>query len=117
MPVYEYGCTKCKREFEYQQRMSDPPMKKCEACGGKLERLISRTSFQLKGGGWYKDLYASSKSSDTSGGGDGASSTSSDAKPAATDAKPAASDAKPAAKPANDAAPAKKKTKQSSKGK
>jgi putative FmdB family regulatory protein len=116
VPVYEYGCTKCKREFEYQQRMSDPPMKKCEACGGKLERLISRTSFQLKGGGWYKDLYASAKSSDA-GGGDGGASASTDAKPAASDAKPAASESKPAAKPATDAAPAKKKAKPSSKGK
>jgi putative FmdB family regulatory protein len=61
MPVYEYRCTKCEKEFEYQQRMSDPPMAVCEACGGELERLISRTAFQLKGSGWYKDLYSSSK--------------------------------------------------------
>lgn len=61
MPVYEYRCTKCEKEFEYQQRMADPPMTVCEACGGELERLISRTAFQLKGGGWYKDLYSSSK--------------------------------------------------------
>jgi putative FmdB family regulatory protein len=61
MPVYEYRCTKCEKEFEYQQRMSDPPMTVCEACGGELERLISRTAFQLKGSGWYKDLYSSSK--------------------------------------------------------
>jgi putative FmdB family regulatory protein len=43
MPVYEY---------EYQQRMSDPDKTACEACGGALERLVSRTAFQLKGGGW-----------------------------------------------------------------
>ena len=61
MPVYEYKCSACGREFEYQQRMSDAPKDVCEACGGKLERLISRTAFQLKGGGWYKDLYSSSK--------------------------------------------------------
>jgi putative FmdB family regulatory protein len=61
MPVYEYECQACHREFEYQQRMSDPDKTVCEACGGALERLISRTAFQLKGGGWYKDLYASSK--------------------------------------------------------
>jgi len=59
MPTYEYKCTSCEKEFEYQQRMSDAPKDVCEACGGKLERLISRTAFQLKGGGWYKDLYAS----------------------------------------------------------
>ena len=69
MPVYEYECKACHREFEYQQRMSDPEKTVCEACGGALERLISRTAFQLKGGGWYKDLYSSSKpaANDTGG--------------------------------------------------
>jgi putative FmdB family regulatory protein len=62
MPVYEYRCNACAREFEYQQRMSDPEKTLCEACGKEaLERLISRTAFALKGGGWYKDLYSSSK--------------------------------------------------------
>lgn len=61
MPVYEYHCNSCQRDFEYQQRMSDPEKDVCEACGGALERVISRTAFALKGGGWYKDLYASSK--------------------------------------------------------
>ncbi|MBA3502602.1 MAG: zinc ribbon domain-containing protein [Myxococcota bacterium] len=61
MPVYEYQCKACQKEFEYQQRMSDPDKTDCEACGGALERLISRTAFSLKGGGWYKDLYASAK--------------------------------------------------------
>lgn len=84
MPVYEYRCTKCEKEFEYQQRMSDPPMAVCEACGGELERLISRTAFQLKGGGWYKDLYSSSKPETKS-----TEATSTEAK--STDAKPAES--------------------------
>lgn len=69
MPVYEYECKACHREFEYQQRMSDPEKTVCEACGGALERLISRTAFQLKGGGWYKDLYASSKPAANDAGG------------------------------------------------
>ena len=47
MPVYEYQCKACHREFEYQQRMADPDKTVCEACGGELERLISRTAFQL----------------------------------------------------------------------
>ncbi|HVK85442.1 MAG TPA: zinc ribbon domain-containing protein [Kofleriaceae bacterium] len=60
MPTYEYRCNACHRDFEYQQRMSDPDLVKCEACGeDKLEKLISRTAFQLKGSGWYKDLYSS----------------------------------------------------------
>ncbi|MBP6631907.1 MAG: zinc ribbon domain-containing protein [Kofleriaceae bacterium] len=74
MPVYEYGCTACGKEFEYQQRMADPPKTVCEACGGALERLISRSAFQFKGGGWYKDLYSSSKPD--AGGGSSAGATS-----------------------------------------
>jgi putative FmdB family regulatory protein len=66
MPTYEYQCHKCGRQFEYFQKISDPPKKKCEECGGKLERLISGGSFILKGGGWYKDLYSSSKPSGSS---------------------------------------------------
>jgi putative FmdB family regulatory protein len=61
VPIYEYKCAKCGRKFEYMQKMSDPPMKKCEKCGGKLDKLVSAAGFVLKGGGWYKDLYASSK--------------------------------------------------------
>src|SRR3954471_20023808 len=85
MPVYEYGCKACHRTFEYQQRMSDPEKTVCEACGGELERLISRTAFTLKGGGWYKDLYSSTKpeSASKDAGGDSAKPASSDA-PAST---------------------------------
>src|ERR1700685_3333643 len=68
MPVYEYECQACHRAFEYQQRMSDPEKTVCEACGGALERLISRTAFQLKGSGWYKDLYSSAKPADAKAG-------------------------------------------------
>ena len=69
MPIYEYRCTACEKEFEYQQRMADAPMTVCEACGGGLERIMSRSSFHLKGGGWYKDLYASTKPEGGAGGG------------------------------------------------
>jgi putative FmdB family regulatory protein len=70
VPIYEYQCQKCRKTFEYMQSMSDPPKKKCEKCGGKLERLLSVAGFVLKGGGWYKDLYASAKND--GGGGEGA---------------------------------------------
>lgn len=83
MPIYEYKCKACNREFEYQQRMSDPDKTDCEACGASaLERLISRTAFQLKGSGWYKDLYSSSKpelkASDSSAKTESSSSSGSD---------------------------------------
>lgn len=85
MPVYEYRCNACGREFEYQQRMSDPEKTTCESCGQeKLERLISRTAFQLKGGGWYKDLYSSSKP-DASSASSGSSSTSTPAASTSSD--------------------------------
>jgi putative FmdB family regulatory protein len=62
MPVYEYQCSTCGHEFEREQRISEDPIKKCPQCGKlKAKRLISRTSFVLKGGGWYGDLYASQK--------------------------------------------------------
>jgi putative FmdB family regulatory protein len=65
MPTYEYECGKCKKHFEYFQSMSEPKKTVCEECGGSLERLISPSGFILKGGGWYKDLYSSSKKTDS----------------------------------------------------
>ncbi|HWN65980.1 MAG TPA: zinc ribbon domain-containing protein, partial [Haliangium sp.] len=81
MPTYEYKCKACGNEFEYQQRISDPPKSVCEQCGGTLEKLISRSSFMLKGSGWYKDLYSSPKpASGSSDGGSGSSAKGSSAK-------------------------------------
>lgn len=57
MPIYEYRCTKCEQVTEALQKVSDPPLRRCPSCGAKLEKLISRTSFQLKGGGWYAEGY------------------------------------------------------------
>jgi putative FmdB family regulatory protein len=60
MPTYEYVCKACDHEFEREQRISDAPLKTCPQCKAKqVKRLISRTSFHLKGGGWYSDLYSS----------------------------------------------------------
>ena len=74
MPVYEYLCKGCDHEFEREQRIHDKPVKKCPECGAmKAKRQISRTSFVLKGGGWYNDLYssASNKKPDAEGTGAG----------------------------------------------
>ena len=68
MPVYEYECGGCNKVFEVQQRIADRPLTVCTECGGALRKLISMTSFQLKGGGWYTDGYsspASGKGSDS----------------------------------------------------
>jgi putative FmdB family regulatory protein len=64
MPIYEYVCEKCGSLLEVMQRVSDKPLKRCQKCGGKLEKIISRTSFQLKGSGWYLTDYARKPSSE-----------------------------------------------------
>lgn len=60
MPTYEYECPKCKKAFEADQKISDPPLTKCptKRCKGQPKRLISGFgTFTLKGGGWFKDGY------------------------------------------------------------
>ena len=57
MPLYEYRCTSCKSTFEVIQKFSDHPLRKCKECSGKLEKIISRSSFMLKGKGWFADDY------------------------------------------------------------
>ncbi|GBE06643.1 MAG TPA: zinc ribbon domain-containing protein [Nitrospirae bacterium] len=59
MPIYEYKCTKCNEQFEVKQRITEDPLTECGSCGGKLKKLISSTSFVLKGSGWYVTDYPS----------------------------------------------------------
>jgi putative FmdB family regulatory protein len=90
MPVYEYLCRACEHEFEREQRISDNPIKKCPACGAmKAKRLISRTSFVLKGGGWYSDLYSSSRadSGKSESGAEGSSPSESTSTPSSSSDK------------------------------
>ncbi len=60
MPIYEYKCTGCNEHFEVMQKISDDPLIECTSCGGELKKLITNTSFVLKGGGWYVTDYPSS---------------------------------------------------------
>jgi putative FmdB family regulatory protein len=57
MPIYEYQCEKC-GTFEVTQRITEKPLGKCPTCKSKVKKLISNTSFQLKGTGWYITDYA-----------------------------------------------------------
>ncbi len=57
MPIYEYRCRACGHEFERMQKVDARPPRGCPQCAGKVEKLISRTSFQLKGGGWFASDY------------------------------------------------------------
>ncbi len=61
MPIYEYGCMKCGKTHEIMQKFSDAPLTRCPDCGGEVKKLISNTSFVLKGTGWYVTDYASPK--------------------------------------------------------
>jgi putative FmdB family regulatory protein len=82
MPIYEYHCSKCETDFEVEQRITDNPVKTCPQCRSrKVKRLISQTSFVLKGGGWYSDLYSSAGASDKKESADGASSSSDSSSP------------------------------------
>lgn len=89
MPIYEYRCTECGQQTEVLQKISDPPLTVCTACGKPgLTKLLSAAGFQLKGSGWYAtDFKGTAKKPEAKG----------DAKPESkTESKP---DSKPEAKP------------------
>jgi putative FmdB family regulatory protein len=71
MPIYEYRCPSCGAEFERKMKISDPnpPCPSCDA--PEVRKLVSRSSFQLKGSGWYSDHYGlkSGGGGSSSGGG------------------------------------------------
>jgi putative FmdB family regulatory protein len=67
MPIYEYACDECGQRFEAWQKITEPAITVCEACGKpRAQRVISASSFALKGSGWYATDYArkSGKSND-----------------------------------------------------
>lgn len=96
MPTYEYLCTACGHEWEFEQSIKDDPQRVCEKCNQETaRRQISRgVGFILKGGGWYSDLYSSTSNKPKEGGGDkgdkggsegGSSTPSGESKPSGTD--------------------------------
>ncbi len=117
MPIYEYKCAKC-GVVEVMQGIKEAPLKKCPNCKGKVERMISSTSFVLKGSGWYATDYAKkttppADASSASNGTNGSASTSETPKPSAdksastSESKAPASTEKAApAKPASSSKPA-----------
>ena len=116
MPIYEYQCTECGALHEALQKMSDPPLTDCPACGASaLRKKVSAVAFRLKGSGWYETDFKSGDKKNLAGdaaqesgskeggkdggdksakgessGGDGASGSAKDSKPA-TDNKSASS--------------------------
>ncbi len=67
MPLYEYECRSCGHRFEKIQKFSDPLLKTCPKCGGKVRKLLSAPAFQFKGSGWYVTDYARKGSGDRGG--------------------------------------------------
>lgn len=58
MPIYEYECEECHKVTEQWRSISEEPLTTCPVCQGQMKKLISSSSFQLKGGGWYADGYS-----------------------------------------------------------
>lgn len=104
MPTYEYQCNKCNEEFELRRKRLDPTPVVCPACGKEdCKRLISASSFHLKGGGWFDEGYGlkdtsskkkTLKDSDSDSGSSDASSNESTSSEKSSDAKPAKDSAK-----------------------
>lgn len=65
MPIYEYKCKKCGKQFEAFQGITEPELKGCKFCKGKVHKMMSLSSFSLKGAGWYATDYAGKKSAAT----------------------------------------------------
>jgi len=59
MPIYEYRCSKCGKTFEALQSIAAEPISKCIYCRGKTRKIVSLSSFQFKGKGWYITDYKS----------------------------------------------------------
>jgi putative FmdB family regulatory protein len=85
VPLYEYKCLKCGRRTEKIETVAGPHLKKCPHCGGKVEALISRSSIQFKGSGWYVTDYAG-KSTTSDAGNDEKSSAEKEKKDTSKDA-------------------------------
>lgn len=66
MPIYEYRCDQCGSTTEVLQKVGARQRRKCEKCSGRLRKLVSRTSFHLKGGGWYTEGYSKKRSTGSS---------------------------------------------------
>ena len=79
MPIYEYKCNKC-GVVEVMQRITEAPIRKCPNCKSKVERMVSRSSFVLKGTGWYATDYANKGKDRAPPSEDGVSSSNGNAK-------------------------------------
>jgi len=91
MPIYEYACEKCGAVEEVLQKFSDKPLATCNNCQGRMHKLISQSSFHLKGSGWYVTDYAKKSSTCTANAPAKTDSAGESATPAGTNAAAGAS--------------------------
>jgi putative FmdB family regulatory protein len=99
MPIYEYQCAKC-GVIEVMQGIKERALKRCPKCHSKVERMLSQSSFVLKGSGWYATDYARKGAASKTDGGatasDGKAATPSES--GASNGTPSTSAAKPESK-------------------
>lgn len=95
MPIYEYRCNDCEQIFEEWQRSHTEETVPCPVCGSESHRIISNTSFVLKGTGWYVTDYAKGRSSHGSAKTDAASASGNGSGDAPAPAKDGAAQATP----------------------
>lgn len=91
MPIYEYECKQCGHRFEQLQKITDAPLQICPNCTqSSLTKLVSNTSFQLKGGGWYVTDFKNPKPEKTTAQKEGAATnvaTKKESQPTSTETK------------------------------
>jgi len=95
MPLYEYHCRRCGKNFEVMQKFSDAQIETHDECGGEVEKLLSPPALQFKGTGWYVTDYARGNSNGKESRSSKTDSTKSDS--GKSESKPAASESKPSA--------------------
>ncbi len=100
MPIYEYRCEDCEQIFEEWQRNFEEKQVICPVCGSNAERIISNTSFILKGSGWYVTDYCDRKPSAGDNGGNGSSTKAADSKGSSSDSASEAKTSSATQKPA-----------------
>ena len=77
MPIYEYQCSVCSTIFEELVSSVDKISTPCIRCGQEAHRVISKTTFQLKGDGWYVTEYGNKSQSSNNDSGSSASGSAS----------------------------------------
>ncbi len=96
MPIYEYRCNDCGRQFEVVQRMTDDPVTVCEACGGAVSRVLYAPAIHFKGSGFHNTDYGTKRrpagADGDGGGGDKAAKGGGDAGASTTSGTSTASD-------------------------